>query len=420
VSKSGKKLKVGVLGLKRGGGFARAFENNTHTELAAICDFDTDSVKLFLRQFQRKDIAVYSDYDKFLKHDLDIVVICGYCTEHAPQAVKALESGRHVLSEVTACKTLAEGVALCRAVEKTGKIYMYGENYCYFSYTQEMQRLYKKGVIGEYTYGECEYVHDCRPTWHVLTSGPGHWRNWLPSTYYCTHSLGPIITITGTRPVRVSGFVGPNILSREVGKQGDDWGLFICTMDNGAITKVIPWSTGPHDSIWYRLHGTRGAMENNRWKDTQTLNLFVQKSLEKSYEKSYVPRFQKQAKLAKKTGHGGGDFFIVWDFVEAIIKNVPPPIDVYKGMDMTLPGILAYRSALQGNVSLEVPDFRKEEVRKKYENDHWSPDPKDKDIPGQPLPSILGEIKIPDAVYRKIEKKRKAALFKEYEAAIKI
>jgi len=191
-------------------------------------------------------------------------------------------------------------------------------------------------------------------------------------------------------------------------------------MDNGALTRVIPWSTGPHDSIWYRLHGTKGAMEDNRWKDTQTLNLFVQKTLEKSYQKRYRPHSRRYAQAAEKAGHGGSDFFIVHDFVKTIIKNESPPIDVYKGIDMTLPGILGYRSALNNSISLEVSDFRKEEVRKRYENDHWSPDPKDKTIPGQPPPSILGEIKIPNSVYKKIEKKRKRALLKQYEKAIKI
>ena len=348
------------------------------------------------------------------------MVICGYCLEHAPQAVKALESGRHVLSEITACKTLAEGVRLCRAVEKTGKTYMFGENYCYFDYVQEMQKIYQAGTIGEYRYGECEYVHDLRLNWHVLTNGPEHWRNWLPPTYYCTHSLGPIISITGTRPVKVSGFVVPNLLVREVGRRGDDWGLLICTMDNDALTKVIPWSTGPHDSIWYRLHGTKGAMENNRWRDSDTLNLSVQETLQQSCERTYRPRFCRHAEAVNKTEHEEPDFFIVDDFVKALVKNEAPPIDVYKGMDITLPGILGYRSALQGSISLEIPDFRREEVRKGYENDHWSPDPRDKKVPGQPAPSILGEIKIPDSVSKKIEKERKKELLEEYQKAIKI
>lgn len=404
-----RKLKVGVFGIKRGAVFAQLFDINPHTKLEAICDFDELAVKQFVRD--RTDIAIYNDYDKFLEHNLDIVVLCNYCTEHAPAAVKALEAGKNVLSEVIACKTLAEGVELCRAVEKSGKVYMYAENYCYFSYTQEMKRLFEEGVIGEFLYGECEYVHDCRPIWHLLTSGKDHWRNWLPPTYYCTHSLGPIITITHTRPVQVSGFIVPNKLSREVGRVGDDWGVFVCKMDNDAITRVISWSVGPRDSIWYRLHGTKGAMENQRLRDTDVIDVFtIEATPELDYverRESYKPEFQRYKEEAMKYGHGGSDFFIVWEFVEAILKGERPPIDVYMAMDMTLPGILAYRSALMGNVPLEVPDFRKEEVRKKYENDHWSPDPKDKSLPGQPPPSILGEIEIPEEVYEKIERKRR-------------
>jgi len=410
------KLKVGVLGIRRGAGFAKTFNINPHTELVAICDFDKDRINKFIYESKNKNITVYDNYDKFLEHETDIVVIAGYCTDHAPQAVKALNAGKHVLSEVTACKTLAEGVSLCRAVEKSKKIYMLAENYCYFSYTKEMQKLYKEGKIGEYMYGECEYIHDCRPSWLFLTNGPNHWRNWHPAGYYCTHSIGPIITITNTRPVKVSGFVVPNILGRGVGRVGDDWGVLMCTMDNGALTRVISWSTGIRDSIWYRLYGTKGAMENNRLRDTNVLNLTIEKSLGKLYEKSYETKFLKYADLAKKAGHGGSDFFIVWDFVDAIINNKKPPIDVYQAMDMTLPGILGFRSACNGNVSLEVPDFRREDIRKKYENDNLSPDPNVRGTKYYIHPSILGEIKIPRYIYHEINKKREKAFYKLLES----
>ena len=44
---------------------------------------------------------------------------------------------------------------------------------------------------------------------------------------------------------------------------------------------------------------------------------------------------------------------------------------------------------------MEVPDFRNESIRKKYESDDWSPDPTRKK-PGQPPSSILGEIEPSD------------------------
>ena len=421
----GKKLKAGVFGIGRGGMFATQAMNNPHTSLVAICDRDKLAAANFLQD--KKDIAHYTDYDKFLSHDMDIVVVCNYCTEHAPAAIRALETGKHVLSEVIACKTLAEGVALCEAVQKAEKkdvFYMFAENYCYFSYCQEMERIYKSGKIGELRYAEGEYIHDCSQGWHALTSGPQHWRNWLPSTYYCTHSLGPIVKGTNLRPVKVTGFAVPNILSRQFGRKGDDWGILICEMENGAVVKIIPWSAGPHHSLACRMYGTDGMMQSDYWENKNILHTHFQKLWTKAKLKSYVPEFRKYKKQAEKTGHGGSDFFVWHEFVQSIRKKQRPPIDVYMGMDMTLPGILGYRSALAGNISIEIPDFRKEKDRKKYANDDASPDPNDKNrIP----PSILGDIKIEKGIHAMIDKKRKSvrqtkekSLNKELQKAYKV
>lgn len=57
---------------------------------------------------------------------------------------------------------------------------------------------------------------------------------------------------------------------------------------------------------------------------------------------------------------------------------------------------------------MEVPDFRNENIRKKFENDNWSPDPKDRDLSeNQPYPSILGDIEIDEKVYERLYGKEK-------------
>ena len=48
---------------------------------------------------------------------------------------------------------------------------------------------------------------------------------------------------------------------------------------------------------------------------------------------------------------------------------------MYRAIDMSLCGILGWKSALQGGSPVDVPDFREESVRKQYETDHFSPDP---------------------------------------------
>jgi predicted dehydrogenase len=102
------------------------------------------------------DVTTYTDFEAFIEHDMDAVVLANFFHQHVPFAIKALASGKHVLSETSACKTMAEGVALARAVEKSDRIYIFGENYPYMAHIQEMRRLYQAGEVGELLFGECE------------------------------------------------------------------------------------------------------------------------------------------------------------------------------------------------------------------------------------------------------------------------
>ena len=65
------------------------------------------------------------------------------------------------------------------------------------------------------------------------------------------------------------------------------------------------------------------------------------------------------------------DFYTVHLFLEALRNGTPLPIDVYQACDFTLPGILAYRSWVEGGRCLEVPDLRDPAVRERYRNDHF-------------------------------------------------
>lgn len=127
-------IRLGVLGLSRGRTFAKdSFEIGI--KLVAVCDRNEKKLNSF--KDDHPDVAIYDDYDQFLEHDMDAVVVANYFHQHAPYAIKALRAGKHVMSETAACKTIQEGVELCREVEKSGKIYMFAENYPFFSTNPE-------------------------------------------------------------------------------------------------------------------------------------------------------------------------------------------------------------------------------------------------------------------------------------------
>lgn len=365
-------------------------------KLVALCDTWEEKLAEVGKEF---GVAGYVDYDRFLEHDLDAVILANYYHEHAPFAVKALRAGLHVMSECAACHTLGEGVELARAVEKSGRIYMFSENYPYMVFNQEMRRLYQKGEIGEFRYGEGEYVHpDPAAVKMGRSCGYDHWRNWIPSTYYCTHSLAPVMFITDTRPVKVNGFVvpydfGDPTVTMTVKRQ-DVAACIICRMDNGAVVKSLHGGLRGHGN-YVRIHGNKGLMENCRHGDKNRLRVWHEpweKRRSLPREVVYSPDFPLHHDLAAKAGHGGGDFFTNFAFAEAIRRKEQPYLDVYRGIDMSIVGILAWRSALQDSAPVDVPDFRRESVRRKFASDDWSPDPERKNK-GQPPSSILGGIK---------------------------
>ena len=56
---------------------------------------------------------------------------------------------------------------------------------------------------------------------------------------------------------------------------------------------------------------------------------------------------------------GGGDFFLVEDFINAIRTGEAPIVDVYTACEWTAVGLLSEISVVNNGRTLEVPKFRK-------------------------------------------------------------
>ena len=173
-----KKVRIGVLGAYRGTSMINYCKRADHAEVVAICDKSPEALDAQREAAAGLDITFYDHFDKFIEHDMDAVVLANYANEHAPFAIRAMHEGKHVYSEVLPVQTMKEAVELIEAIEQTGKVYAFGENYCYMPATYEMKKLYEQNKIGELEYAECEYVHNCEPIWHSITYGErDHWRN---------------------------------------------------------------------------------------------------------------------------------------------------------------------------------------------------------------------------------------------------
>ena len=379
-----KKVRVGVLGAYRGTSMINYCKRSSNAELVAICDKSPLALDVQRKNTEGMNITFYDNFEDFIKHDMDAVVLANYAHEHAPFAIRALRRGLHVFSEVLPCQTMKEAVELIEAVEESGKVYAYGENYCYKIVTTEMKKLYRAGKIGEFEYGEGEYIHNCESIWHSITYGePDHWRNIMYSTFYCTHSLGPIIHITGLRPVSVIGFEGTkNERQLRTGSKSGSFGIEMVTLENGGIVKSIHGGLYKN-SVWYSLYGSKGRMESCREDaaDGSGEKIFVNTDpFSGDYEnktlESYVPEKEILGDIAG-FGHGGSDFYSMYHFIDRINGNTAADtIDVYEALDMFLPGMFAYRSILKGGIPMEIPNLRDKSVRDLWREDTACTDPK--------------------------------------------
>lgn len=402
-------VKIGVLGVYRGRTMIEYCKHDSRVKLAAVCDKRKDALQKMKEELNDESISYYENFEDLLESDVDAIVLANYANEHAPYAVKCLEHGKHVLSEVMPVQNFAEAVALVEAVEKTGKIYDYAENYCYMVAPREMRRLYKSGALGEFEYGEGEYLHNCEAGWHTITYGdPDHWRNNMSAFFYSTHSIGPLIHITGLKPIKVTGFEMPynNRMARMGAKAG--WGsLIIITLENGAVIKSLHGVGPSKNSVWFSVYGSLGTAESRREAAEGDCAIYTDldefEGENADRKNKYTPK-DEFSERAEAAGHGGSDFFTMWHFVSKILgEENAEIIDVYEALDMFLPSLLAYRSVLAGGVSMDVPNFRNPAEREKYRRDFACTDPK---VAGNMLqPSYSkGNPDVPSEVYEKLRK----------------
>jgi predicted dehydrogenase len=372
----GRTVRVGVLGLRRGAALARLAQQ-AGMQVVAVCERDDRRCEAATAL----GAVAYRDVESFLGHAMDVVILVNDFDQHAPVAIAALDRGLSVLSETAACRTVAEGVALVEAAERSAGVYMFAENYPYMPFTREMRRRYAAGDIGEVRYAEAEYLDEPGDLISMVNDR-AHWRARTPATYYSTHSLAPIAAITGTRPIQVSGFVAPTAAGPEAlerARLGRGWAaLLVVRLDNGAVFKSLHGFLEAGQQAWVRVHGDRGLMENLRQGDTRTLRVVWDAKDGEDWRRAeemylpWPPEFP--ATDADPMGDGVAETLMLRDFAEAVRLQTAPDQDVYFGVELSITGIQAMRSSLAGSLPVEVPDLRRPDVRRACAADGWFPE----------------------------------------------
>ena len=372
--KTSKPIRLGIWGLGRGMSFYSAAKA-IGFEIVAGCDFNPHMQENFLKL--NPGAWATDDAAKFLAGDFDAVLLATFCPAHADDAIACLNANKHVCSEVTSFHTMAEGVRLVEAVQRTGKVYNLAENYPHSAANHWLARKWSEGLFGELMYAEYEYVHEVRQLSYTYIDGqpinPGwqahSWRSWLNFHYYNTHSLAPMMHITGLRPTRVTALPAAiSLAGFPHAASTPSLGAVtpsLINMSNGSVVRNLMGGM-TNDTHCQRIWGTKGAADMS----DGTLKLRLGGA-------GHSPKFQVQptwdelGELASSTGHGGGDFWVLYYFAREILEGKPAPFDIHRAADCTIPGILALKSALSNGQPFDVPDFRDKAARDAYRNDDW-------------------------------------------------
>lgn len=372
-----KRIKLGVWGLGRGGDLIACCKA-LNIDVVAGCDFNEHIRENFRKH--APDVFLTADEDEFLAQDMDAVLVATWFMDHAKHSIKALNAGKHVMCEVTSFYTPAEAVALVEAVEKSGKVYNLLENYPFMKPNMIAKKLWDDGLFGEFLYGEYDYNHDCRVLSYAYIDGtpvqPGwavhNWRSWFNGHYYCTHSLGPLMYVTGLRPVQVSAPKLSIPLPGWVNDFRHTPSVSFVTMNNGGIFRNFMGSM-TLDSHSRKIWGTRAAYD---FTEDCLVSIGARGDGRKYVLK---PEWPEMGDLAETMGHGGGDFWELYYFAREILTGEKAFWDVYRACDVCMTGLMAVRSQAQNGAPIDIPDFRDKNIREKYRNDNTKPEQPDTD-----------------------------------------
>ena len=378
------------------------------SKIVAICDTQQGPIDKTLKQisdFGAPAPKVYKggerEFEKMLNNeDFDCVIISSPWEWHVPMSVAAMKAGvPYVGVEVSAANTVEECWDLVNVSEATGSHLNILENVCYRRDVMAALNMTRQGLFGETIHGTCGYQHDLRgvkfndgTSYYYkeggeLRMGPtahaeAQWRTQHSVTrngdLYPTHGIGPVANCMdinrGNRFLSLSAMATQSrgLHNFIVEKGGANHPYAKINFNLGDIvTSMIKCANGQtiivtHDtnlprpySLGFRIQGTNGLWMNDgnhvyvegeskphRWDESGEWF--------KKYDHKLWSTLEEKAKEA---GHGGMDFIMMYDFIDAIRNKKPAPMDCYDAAAWSAISGLSEMSIARGGALVDFPDF---------------------------------------------------------------
>ncbi|MCK5861995.1 MAG: Gfo/Idh/MocA family oxidoreductase [Candidatus Hydrogenedentes bacterium] len=344
---SDRKIRLGIAGYgvcKFGGSFG--FQNHPNIDVVAVSDLIPDRCAELAKVCQCE--KTYPSLEELIKDDnIDAVFIATDAPAHAWHCIQALRHGKHVGCAVPAVfGSLEDAEQLYETVKATGLKYMMFETSAFHNESYAMREIYKAGGFGKLLYAEGEYYH-YSPV--PIPSFRG-WRVGLPPQWYPTHSNAYHTTISGGSFTEVScmgtastldEFIPAN--NRYQNPFGTEIALFR-TSEGGMARMGVSWDTPGYGGEKGRVRGEKGSMQGMDYKGIAEISGV-------DLNKPPLPPAMSAG------GHGGSHGYLANEFVEALLENRTPLVNIAWALNMTVSGIVAHTSALKDGELLKIPQY---------------------------------------------------------------
>ncbi|CAL1519056.1 Gfo/Idh/MocA family oxidoreductase [Chitinophaga sp. MM2321] len=368
-----RKIRIGIIG----GGFGAGFFFHEHPNciVEAVSDLRTDRRNLLMKVY--KCSKSYESLEKLLKDPkIEAVFIATPAPDHARHVIASLNAGKHVLCAVPVAMTLEECADMRAAVQRTGLTYMMAETTMYRQGMLSAKQFYKEGKFGHIFSAAAEYNH---PGLEVLyfDNGKPTWRHGLPPMHYPTHCTSFLVGLTGERLTEVScmgwGDDSPMLKGNPYNNPFWNETAFFKTNKGNPFRVEVNWKGALHEAERGEWRGnkmsfyypTAGNKEYTIVKVADEIGhddagFQHAANTVSPYE---VPAWWKTdllpATMRHDSGHEGSHTFITHEFIDALVHNRQPEVNIYEAIAYTAPGIVAHQSALKGGESMKIPGFDK-------------------------------------------------------------
>jgi predicted dehydrogenase len=354
-------------------------------EIVAVSDISQHSMDQICSIYD-KNWDKYLNYKDLLnREDIDGVIIASPDYVHEEQAIATFEAGKHLFLEKPIAITVEGGKRVLEARDKSGKTLLIGFVLRYNKAYRKMKDLISSGMIGELKTGwilhsvgagSDWYFHD----WHGSVENTGGLLLQKGS-----HDLDIINWIVDSKVKRIAAFGSqdffggnkPNDLvchkcedrnkcsegtidrtinwKRPDGKQAEvlynqwrnkcvfreevdvlDNHQVLLEYENGVKVSYLECHYTPDDNREYIFIGTKGKLKLDDANDSITVEL-----RNGMYNRKEKITFEN---LQSGEGHGGGDKYILDDFISALGTGKQPSASGEEGLEAIQAGLVAHKA----------------------------------------------------------------------------